>query len=118
MSGPRSGHTATLLADGRVLVTGGATDGAEWVATAELYDPTTDAWIPAATMTSERSSHTATLLADGRVLAAGGAPAGAAPSAAAELYDPLSNTWSPTPPAELDSRDAATDRRGSTDPHP
>ncbi|MDC0681453.1 Kelch repeat-containing protein [Sorangium atrum] len=101
MSKQRSVHTATLLADGRVLVTGGASGGAEWVSSAELYDPATDAWTPAATMISARSSHTATLLADGRVLAAGGAPPGGAPGATAELYDPVSDTWSPTPAASV-----------------
>ncbi|WP_437739042.1 kelch repeat-containing protein [Sorangium sp. So ce1504] len=110
MSQPRSAHTATLLADGRVLVTGGAMSGAAWVATAELYDPTTDSWIPAATMTSERSGHTATELADGRVLVAGGAPAGAAPAAAAELYDPVSDAWTPTPAALVVRREHAATR--------
>ncbi|WP_433931906.1 Kelch repeat-containing protein [Sorangium cellulosum] len=110
MSEARSAHTATLLADGRVLVTGGARGGAEWVSSAELYDPATDAWTPAATMISARSSHTATLLADGRVLAAGGAPPGGAPGATAELYDPVSDTWSPTPAASVVRREHAATR--------
>jgi hypothetical protein len=38
MSSARSGHTATLLGDGRVLVAGGI-NNSSYVATAELYSP-------------------------------------------------------------------------------
>ena len=61
----RIGHTATLLPDGRVLVTGG--DRLSGKATTELYDPATDRWGASAPMSSA-SGGTATLLADGRVL--------------------------------------------------
>lgn len=44
----RSGQTATLLADGRVLLVG-STGGDTPVAIAELYDATTDSWSAAAT---------------------------------------------------------------------
>jgi hypothetical protein len=45
MATARGGHTATLLADGRVLVTGGF-DGSEYLATTEIYDPMTDTFGP------------------------------------------------------------------------
>jgi len=46
----REEHTATLLQDGTVLVTGG-TDGRDKVlASAELYNPKTNRWVPAGTM--------------------------------------------------------------------
>jgi hypothetical protein len=97
----RVGHTATLLPDGKVLVVGGETDSAAFpgnpvgVASAELYDPATGSWAPAATMPSQRFGHTATLLPAGKVLVAGGACCGASPEplASAELYDPATDTW-------------------------
>ncbi|HEX6139139.1 MAG TPA: kelch repeat-containing protein, partial [Candidatus Limnocylindria bacterium] len=66
------GLTATALADGRVLVTGGFTTADEPLATAEIYDPGSDTWTTTAPMGTPRHGHTATLLADGRVLVVGG----------------------------------------------
>ena len=88
---PRLGHTATLLSDGRVLVTGGGDRSAE------LYDPATGAWTLTGSMSVQRAWHTATLLRDGRVLVAGGeaTPDGTA-TASAELYDPGTGSWTTT----------------------
>jgi len=96
MISPRQDHTATPLAGGRVLVTGGS-DGAATLASAELYDPRLDAWLPAAPMSAARALHTATRLADGRVLVAGGT-AGVSTFASAEIYDPAADAWSPAAP--------------------
>ena len=108
-----AGHTATLLADGRVLVVGGlaryydpatATYGYENLAeTAEIYDPATDTWSWTGPENLQRFGHTATLLGDGRVLVVGGN----APTIdgdlewtyrfshrSAEIYDPATNSWS------------------------
>ncbi len=68
----RAAHTATLLADGRVLVTGGIRSGEAALASAELYDPQTRTFSPTGQMTGVRSGHTATLLKNGLVLIAGG----------------------------------------------
>ncbi len=96
MTGPRTAHTATALADGRILVVGGERDGAV-LATAEIYDPARDAWTPTAGMVAARSYHAATRLPDGRVLVTGGYSAsdgaGRAPTATAELYDPATDRW-------------------------
>lgn len=66
-----SGHTATLLPDGTVLIAGGATgNGATY--TAEIYNPATKSFTPTGSLAESRSGHTATALADGRVLLLGG----------------------------------------------
>ncbi len=78
----RDFHTATVLNDGTVLVTGGD-NGTGTLATAEVYDPTVESFSPTGSMGSTRESHTATLLNDGTVLVNGGIGGG---EATAELY--------------------------------
>jgi hypothetical protein len=99
MTTTRQAHTATLLRDGTVLITGGTDAGDHAVATAELYDPGTGTFSPTGSMASPRGYHTATLLADGRVLVTGGDPCGwatCARLATAEIYDPKSGTFTAT----------------------
>jgi N-acetylneuraminic acid mutarotase len=93
----RTGHTATLLSDGTVLVAGGVTDqeNGDVLDSAELYDPRTGLWSFTASMSRPRGGHTATLLQDGRVLVAGGV-SNQMIVGTAEIYDPLSGTWSTT----------------------
>jgi hypothetical protein len=89
----RSNYTATLLADGRVLVVGGYSYvDYNNLSSAELYDPATGTWGSTGSLNISRSGHTATLLANGKVLVVGGDQAGNG----AELYDPSSGTWSVT----------------------
>ncbi|MEZ5964102.1 MAG: kelch repeat-containing protein [Planctomycetota bacterium] len=76
----RMGHSANLLANGRVLVAGGLSDlngtGFDPVnsalASTEFYDPTNDSWIAGPSMSRPRAGHVAIPLPDGRILFAGG----------------------------------------------
>ena len=98
---PRSGHSATLLPDGRVLVAGGVDAAFAALASAELFDPATGRWTLTGSLLAARSVHTATLLPGGNVLVVGGDSIDAPPQrlglgGSAELYDPISGSWSPT----------------------
>src|SRR5215475_10799323 len=95
LSVARDYQTATLLANGNVLVAGGfGTSGT--LAQAESYNASTGRWASAGNMSTGRSQHTATLLPNGKVLVAGGLSPLGAILASAELFDPASNTWATT----------------------
>src|SRR5947209_12591889 len=64
---PRTGHAATALSDGRVLITGGHDHAGNLVAVSEIFDPGTQTSTSSATLTTARVDHTATRLADGRI---------------------------------------------------
>ncbi|MEX0679467.1 MAG: kelch repeat-containing protein [Pirellulales bacterium] len=68
----RGGFAIALVADGRVLVSGGVAEGALELKSAELFDPATETWQSAAPLNVARRNHRATLLADGSVLVIGG----------------------------------------------
>jgi hypothetical protein len=95
MTVARAAHTATLLQNGQVLIAGG-NGASSSLASAELYDPTSQAFTATGSMTTARSGHTATLLANatlpnhGKILVAGGG------SQTAELYDPMVGTFTTT----------------------
>lgn len=118
MAAARSAHSATLLDGpgcdaappppwcGRVLVAGGPAATFDQTVTpkvpvqrpsssAEIYDPATGTWSPAAAMSQARSGHTATALGDGTVLVVGGTEfiPGSPPDPSAELYDPATGAW-------------------------
>lgn len=102
----RYNHSATLLPNGKVLVTGGQ-NGAVIHASSELYDPATNTWTSAGGLINARSAHAATLLPNGKVMVAGGyslttglvnfyttGQLDGVPMMSVELYDPATNVWS------------------------
>ena len=108
----RTLHTATRLADGRVLIVGG---GAKFdlndifgslatvVATSELYDPATNSWGAGPSLGTPRMAHQATLLGDGRVLVSSGVKIAnlfglpiPAITTSCRRYDPPTNSFLPS----------------------
>ena len=65
--------------------------GSGAVASAEIYNPATNSWSPAASMASPRHTHASALLPSGKVLVAGGFYR-IRPMATAQVYDPATNT--------------------------
>ena len=86
LGGPRAGHTATLLPNGKVLIAGGLTGNSLPLATAEIYDPVAGTFTPTGSMSTGRYLHTATLLTSGKVLIVYG-------TFPAELYDPVTGSF-------------------------
>lgn len=99
------GRTATLLPNGKVLVAGGADEGARYKES-ELYDPSAGAFTATSGMTEPRVGHAAVLLSDGTALITGGegwGPLGDMPCcwflgslASAEIYDSSAGTFTAT----------------------
>jgi WD40 repeat protein len=90
---PRSGHTATLLPDGKILIVGGMRCNQDFYRSAELYDPVTGKFQATGDMAIVRVGHAAVLLHSGKVLIVGGY-IGHGATDSAELYDPSTGKFS------------------------
>jgi N-acetylneuraminic acid mutarotase len=101
-------HTATLLQDGKILVTGGNDGGFNPLASSELYNPTAETWTSTSgSLGVARGYHTATLLSDGSVMVVGGFGV-AWDLASSEIFNPTSKTWSPSAGSLSTSRNQHT----------
>ncbi|MFC5056161.1 discoidin domain-containing protein [Saccharothrix xinjiangensis] len=78
----------SVLADGRVLVTGGSDAGE-----ASIYDPATDAWTDAPDMAVARGYQGQTTLSTGEAFTVGGSWSGGEGNKTAEVYSPTTNKW-------------------------
>lgn len=94
MSVARSGHTATVLRDGKVLVAGGF--NGDYLDTAEIYDPKTGEFTAIGKLTMPRSEHIAVLLENGKILLAGGVGTNWTFLKSAEIFDPVAKSFSKT----------------------
>jgi N-acetylneuraminic acid mutarotase len=91
MTAQRAAHTATLLGNGKVLIAGGFVGNGGGLSSAEVFDPTTNAFASAENLTVARAGHTATPLPNGKVLISGGYNGDYLNSA--EVYDPATNRF-------------------------
>lgn len=96
----RAHHTATPLANGKLLVAGGIDKDRKPIASVEIWEPGKQRWQSGPPLKQPRYGHSATLLSDGRVMVAGGinlaggVDQNGGPIGAVEIWDPAYNTWS------------------------
>jgi len=91
----RQGQTATLLANGLVLLAGGS-NASGVLASAELYNSRTGTFTFTGSLNSPRAGQTGTLLLNGQVLLAGGANSSNAAEGSSEIYNPATGAFTLT----------------------
>jgi len=105
LNNKRYEHTATLLPNGLVLVTGGEMfeigGNGNVLASAELYDPALGTWTATGSLNTARDNHTETLLPTGQVLVTGGHNFSDGDLASTELYEPPT---APSQPLNISTR--------------
>jgi hypothetical protein len=109
MAVPRDRPTATLLADGRVLIAGGQ-NGKAGTTALEVFDPATERFTTlTAQLSTDRMAHSAETMPDGKILVAGGwSPTLQQTTATTELIDAAAQTVVIGPPLPESALDQAT----------
>src|SRR5207244_1140972 len=85
MNAARTGHTATRMPSGEVLIIGGRDETGADVAMAERYDPAKGTFASAGQLKQPRFHHTAAIRPSGQILIAGGEALGVAQPPGMEL---------------------------------
>jgi TATA-box binding protein (TBP) (component of TFIID and TFIIIB) len=98
MNTPRMGHSATLLSSGKVLIAGGDNYNGSfnYLASAEIFDPSTNQFAYTGNLNIARQDHTSTLINNGKVLITGGMINTGNSFISCELYDPSTGLFSST----------------------
>jgi hypothetical protein len=102
MTVSRGDHSATLLNDGKVFISGGY-GSSTYLNSTEIYDPVANTFTPKRSMSSRRAYHSSILLNDGNVLIVGGYSSTAYLNTA-EIYNPSTNLYTATTNNMSDAR--------------
>ena len=86
---PRNTHTASTLADGRVVVVAGEQIGAVSYHSIEVYNSGSESWTSGGELVEGRRHHTSTLLPGGDLLVIGGQNQEEGALASMEVYEPF-----------------------------
>src|SRR6266542_1833592 len=95
MTVERRAHSATQLADGRVLIVGGE-NGGGLISQSEIFDPTAGTFSVGGNLSDPRADHSAIRLVDGRVLITGGRGTAGALNTT-EIFDPTTGAFASGP---------------------
>jgi hypothetical protein len=101
MTVARQKHTATAIGGGMVLIAGGLDSSGNALASAEVFDLSTNSFSAVGSMHSARYNHAASILPSGKVLITGGEDGSGNTLNTAEIFDPMTNTFTLTTDASL-----------------
>lgn len=85
--------SVTVLDNGSVLLAGGWNPSANFLVSAEVYNPATGLFQPTGSLNSSRNKQTAVKLPDGQVLVAGGYNGSSTRHNSTEIYNPSIGNW-------------------------